>query len=68
MDELEKLQKERDFYDKKMGEVLNGKIHLTKNWVKVEPEQQKKKDLFLYKFYEFHFNRLDKAINDYILS
>lgn len=69
MDELEELLNQRDYYDEKMGEVLNGTLHLKKNWEQVNiNEEQKKKDLFLFKYYEFHFNRLDEEIQKYINS
>lgn len=71
MEEFEQLLLERDYYDEKMGEVLNGTLHLKKEWTRVRlpiSEIQKKKDLFLYKYYEFNYNRVDKLIQDSIYN
>lgn len=71
MDEFTQLLKQREHYDKKMGEVLNGTLHLKKEGTRVSyplSEEQKKKDLFLYKYFEFHYNRLDTLIHNSIYN
>lgn len=67
MNEFEKLIQQRDYYDEKMGEVLNGNLHLKKNWTHIKTpltEEQKKKDLFLYKYYEHKYNEVCKLIEE----
>lgn len=70
MNEFEKLIAQREYYNERMWEVLDGNLHLRKGNTRVSnplSEEQKKKDLFLFKYYEFQYNRLDKLINNSIL-
>lgn len=71
MDEFEKLLIKRDYYEKKMGEVLNGTIHLCKEWTRVRlplSKIQKDKDYFLFKYYEFRFNETETLIKNSIYN
>lgn len=67
--EFELLLRERDRYNYLMLEVMSWRLHLKKTNEKVTTplsEIQKEKNFFLYKYYEFQYNRIDKLINDSI--
>ena len=71
MIKIENLVAERDKYDTLMLKVMDGKLHLSKEdeVIPYPPsEKQKEKDMFLYKYYEYHFNRLEKLINSEITN
>jgi len=66
---LDWLQKERDKYDRLMFEILEWTLHMLRKWeVLVVPitQYQKKRDYFLYKFYEFKLNEIDSHIDKFI--
>lgn len=65
MNKFEQLLAERDRYNVLMYQVLNGSHHLKKKWQRIVyplSAKQKAKDLFLFKYYEYHYNRLSKEI------
>jgi len=61
--ELESLQHYRDYCEQKAMATLNWYRHLFGRWV-VDNETQKKRDYFLYKYYEYQFDLTDRAINN----
>lgn len=67
--EFERLLVERDRYNHLMLEVMSWRLHLKKADEKVKfplSDIQKQKNIFLYKYYEFHYNRLDTLIHNSI--
>lgn len=71
MNKFERLVSQKIYYNEKMGEVLNGTLHLKKEKEEVVypiSDNQNKKNLFLFKYYEYHYNRVDKLINESIIN
>lgn len=65
-DELEELQRYRDYCEKRAMRVLNWTLHLRLRWKSTidDEEVQKKKDYFLYKYYEYQFDLTDRIISN----
>ena len=71
MIKIENLVVERDKYNALMLKVMDGKLHLSKKdeVVPYPPsEKQKEKDMFLYKYYEYHLNRLESLITSEVIN
>lgn len=63
-DEIMKLEKAKRLFEKKAMSVLDWKRHLVKRGCDLAPpEIQKKKDYFLYKYYEYNYNKCEFLIN-----
>ena len=66
---LDSLIRQRDKYDKLMFEVLEWQRHLKKKWEEVQyplSDEQKQKNNFLFRYYETHYNNIDKLIQQEI--
>ena len=63
-DELTKLSKYRLYLENRAMGVLEWRVHLVKDWWKLEEKPiQNKKDNFLYRYYSHQYNIVDDLIN-----